>query len=708
MIFSRQGSEAFIEAKLAEKALRHKKFGGSIYVLEPNVKEGQGGLRDLHAAFWVAKATKRGYFSALEEGVMSLSEKDSLEESVDYLHWVRNQIHFVSGRKKNRLTFDLQEQMAKLRGHFDAERELAVETFMRNYYLHATNISRLSDLIISRCLEPDETKKITDSNAIKLGDEFIISSGAITTVSENIFKKNPSSLVRVFEFAQKNKVRIDRKTQDEILTALETSELDLCNNKTAGSSFKKILAGKGLFEILNLMHCLKVLDALIPQFAAVRCKVQHDLYHIYTVDTHSIFAIKELEKLRTDYKEPYKLLSAIFADVEEKAVLALAVLLHDIGKAHGSGHAEKGAVMIPEICARIGFNEEQTELVTFLVREHLILANTAQYRDLHDEKLIINFAKTVGDDERLNLLYLLTFADVKAVGPEVWSEWKGTLFQELYFKARSVLEKGDFKVSKMTARLEKLKSSVLALAGQVSSSGVTAEEVSKHMSLLPPRYAFSNNAQSILDHIQYIKELDHNATVVKVRQVEEREYTELVIATIDVSGLFSMITGVMMANSVNILGAQINTLRNGVALDLLQVNTIYGKLLTDEVKLQRIEDNLKDVVCGRLKIETLIEKIRPSILDKKIKPAVPIRIEVDNEVSDIFTVLEIHTEDRLGLLFMISSALTSMGVIIHIAKVSTKGDTASDIFYIRDIFGQKIADESKVDSIKKGIIKVLQ
>jgi len=455
------------------------------------------------------------------------------------------------------------------------------------------------------------------------------------------------------------------------------------------------------------MHRLKVLDTYIPEFAEVRCKVQHDLYHIYTVDTHSIFAIRELEKLWDEYSDRHKLLTALLEDVEQRAELSIAILLHDIGKAHGSGHALKGAAIVPKICSRIGFKKESTELVTFLVREHLILANTAQYRDLHDEKLIIDFAKTVGDDERLDLLYLLTFADVKAVGPEVWSEWKGTLFQELYFKARAVLEKGAFEPTHMSVRLDKLKNRILARARLDEDTNITASEIEQHMKQLPPRYAFSNSPEAVLNHIEYIKELDQNSVVVKVRQIEEREYTELVVTTLDTSGLFAMITGVMLANSIDILGAQINTLRNGVALDLLQVNTVYGKLLTDDIKITRIIENLKDLISGKIKVESLIANIRPSILDKKIKPAVPVRIEVDNDVSDVFTVLEIHTEDRLGLLYMISSALTSMGVIIHIAKVSTKGDTASDIFYIRDIFNQKITDQSKVDNIKKTIMDVL-
>lgn len=711
LVFSKKGSAEFIESKLLERTERHKKFGDSIYVLEPNVKESHGGLRDLHAALWVAKATRRGYFSAIEEGVMSAAEKRSLEESVDFLHWVRNGIHFQSGRKKDRLTFDVQEKMAKLRGHFDAKRELAVETFMRNYYLHATNISAISELIISRCLEPETGAAAPSSKTREVGasGDFVITGDVITATAPEVFLRDPSTLIRVFEYAQDYGAAIDRKTQDLILAALEEPGLALALpvNKAAGQSFKRILGGERLFETLDSMHRLKVLDCYIPEFADIRCKVQHDLYHIYTVDTHSIFAVRELEKLWDEYCSRYKLLTALLEDVEQRAELSLAVLLHDIGKAHGSGHAEKGAAMVPRICARIGFGKESTELVTFLVREHLILANTAQYRDLHDEKLIIDFAKTVGDDERLDLLYLLTFADVKAVGPEVWSEWKGTLFQELYFKARAVLEKGAFEPTQMTVRLDKLKSRVLARARLDEDTNITAAEIERHMKQLPPRYAFSNSPGSILAHIEYIKELDRSALVVKVRQVEDREYTELVVTTLDTSGLFAMITGVMMANSVNILGAQINTLRNGVALDLLQVNTVYGKLLTDEVKIKRIKENLKDLISGKISTESLIKNIRPSILDKKIKPAVPVRIEVDNDVSDIFTVLEIHTEDRLGLLYTISSALTSIGVIIHIAKVSTKGDTASDIFYIRDIFGQKINDGVKVDSIKKAVMDVL-
>jgi [protein-PII] uridylyltransferase len=452
------------------------------------------------------------------------------------------------------------------------------------------------------------------------------------------------------------------------------------------------------------MHRLRLLEKYMPEFGDITCRVQHDMYHIYTVDIHSLFAVRELERLRSaEYKKVFYLLAEILEEVKRPELLALSVLLHDIGKSMGKGHAEKGAELIPKICGRLGLSEEDAATVKFLVKNHLILADTAQYRDLHDERLIIDFAKTVGDIERLNLLYLLTFSDVRAVGPEVWSHWKGALFQDLYFKALTVIERGTFEIEEAKAKLQKIMKTVAELLqGEISH-----EIVDDYFQLLPHRYFLSNSAEVIAEHIKIVQQLGDKPYTLLVKQNLERQYTEVTVCTLDVHGLFSKITGVMAANNINILGAQINTLKNGIVLDVLQVNSHMGAVITDERKWSNVERDLTEVLTGKTPVERLVLRRGPSILDKKAKPRVHTRVDVDNEVSDAFTVIDIHTQDRIGLLYTITSVLSKLGLYIHIAKIATKGDAAADIFYVKDIFGQKIYYKERLKEIRKTIFEAL-
>jgi [protein-PII] uridylyltransferase len=304
------------------------------------------------------------------------------------------------------------------------------------------------------------------------------------------------------------------------------------------------------------------------------------------------------------------------------------------------------------------------------------------------------------------MLYLLTFADVRAVGPDVWSQWKGALFQELYFKALTVLERGTFDIEEAGSRIERIKERVLELT---ESEGIGVQTVDDFFELLPQRYFLSNSHELIAGHIKTLGELGTKPYIMNVRQDSYREYTELVICTNDLHGLFSRITGVLTANGINILGAQINTMKNGIALDILQIRNNLGSAIIDEHRVRKIDSELSMVLSGKTKVEDLVSKrSRPSILDKKAKPVVSARVEVDNEVSDTYTVLDIHARNRIGLLYDITSTLSGLGLYIHIAKISTKGDIASDIFYVRDIFGQKIYYKKRLKEISKALADAIR
>ncbi len=704
-LLTNRRTKAFIERKLEETEQRHSRYGGSVYILEPNVKEGEGGLRDYHAAMWVVKAGT-GVSDPMSTGLLSEEEREALMESIDLLLWIRNELHFETGRKTDQLTFDHQERIAGLLGFRDTKESLAVESFMQHYYRHATRIKRLSSLVISRFLDGRKrTGFLSKVRTKKAGEGVEIRDGMLRVVDAELFHKDPASMIRIFQYCSETGTEPDQPTKDLVLKSLHLVDDRFRRSKACSEAFMSILRSGNVFNTLNVMHELGLLERYIPEFGDISYRVQHDLYHVYTVDTHTLFAIRELERLRREYKFEFPLLADIFEEVKRPELLMLGVLFHDIGKSLGRGHAEKGAALVSKICGRLNLDDDERELVVFLVKNHLILADTAQYRDLHDERLIVEFARKVGDPERLNLLYLLTFADVRAVGPEVWNQWKAALFQELYFKAMTVIERGIFEVEEAQPKLKRVRVRVEEI---LSEEKVSKEDVDAFFGLLPQRYFLSTPPERIAEHIKVLSELDGRDYLFRTRQDEKRGYTEFILCTHDVYGLFAMLTGVMAANSVDILGAQINTLRNGIALDVLQVTDPYGGgLITDPWKLKKIEIDLGAVLSGKVKVEELVARRRPSILDRKVKPRVPTRVQIDNNVSDLYTVVDIHTQNRLGLLYNITSTLSKLGLYIHIAKVTTKGDEAADIFYVKDIFGQKIYYDLKLKKIKEELIKTL-
>lgn len=704
-LLTRARAGKFIKEKEAENVSRHARFGGSVYILEPNVKEGLGGLRDLHTARWIVQASgNQKEFDLERDGRLAPDESAELSESFDFLLWVRNELHLNTKRKAEQLNFAHQVGISRILGFEDTERALAVESFMQLYYEHASNISRYSDLMCARLFRAGKKKGfLSTDKRVKLDNDFSLVDGKISIDTKELFTENPASMMRAFELCDTHCAQIGRNTSDLILKNLHLFTDAHRRSKEAAESFLNILRGDNIFKTLQEMHQLKFLETYIPEFSKIKSKVQHDLYHVYTVDVHTLFAIRELERLSGVLKKDFYLYSTLLEELKRPELLMLGLLFHDIGKALGSGHAITGAELVPVILERMGLDSEDIETVRFLVRYHLILADTAQYRDCSDEKLIVEFAREIETSEKLNMLFLLTFADVRAVGPEVWSKWKGALFQELYFKTLKVIERGRFEVGDIDEVIAKIKDEVKS-----HLKGADDSKVEAYLKLLPPRYFLSNTAEMIAEHKKTVDALADEPVVMRTSQNKEAELSEITICTHDVFGLFSMITGVMAANSVNILDAHIFTLHNGVVLDILQVKSPIGEAITDKGKLEKIEKDLNDVITGSVRVEKLVERKRPSILDQKATPDVPTSIEIDNEVSETYTVIDIRTQDRLGLLYNISRLLTELGVYIVVAKITTKGEAAADIFYVNDIFGQKIFFDKRLAEITRTLYSALE
>ncbi|MCF6180004.1 MAG: HD domain-containing protein, partial [Geopsychrobacter sp.] len=539
-----------------------------------------------------------------------------------------------------------------------------------------------------------------------LEDGFTILRGEIRLDSEQALRENPVLIMRAFELAQKHEAELSVPLKLQIRDNLNLINDRVRRSKEINESFMRILRHpRGVGRTLRQMHHLHLLNHFIPEFKRIFCKVQFDLYHIYTVDIHSLFAVEETCRLWDgEYDNEYPLLAHLAKDVEKRELLLLAVLFHDIGKGEGKDHSSQGASMIPTIARRIGLNREDRKRLQFLVQNHLNMVHISQRRDLNDQRTISDFATQMEMSENLKMLYLLTFADVRSVGPDVWSEWKGQLLQELYEKTYDLLEKGDFfqekRSEKVRNRKRKVKTSLL--------EDFPESRVNRCLANLSTRYMLSYHSWEIIQHLQLSLGRGKAALALEVEQHPEHNYTELTLATLDSPGLFSHIAGVMAAHAINILGAQIHTRKNGLVLDVLQVTSATEEAVENDSKWQRIEKDLTAVVEGRLFVDDLLERQRtPSFMVTREKPLRPSRVALSNDVSDQYTVVDIYAHDRIGLLHDITRTLTKLGLYIAVSKISTKVDQIADVFYVSDIFGQKIGQPEKLQKIEEELLRCL-
>ncbi len=705
VIFSQilpKSSDSFIKEKVADMKSRREKYGSTVYLLEPNLKEGEGGLRDLQTAIWVTRVKYK--FTDLREliikGIANDEELEIYHAALDYLWRIRNELHYFNGRKNDQLTFDAQVHLAGFLGYKDSGRVLAVEDFMRDYYRHANKVEHFTSSMISRCIWRDEgALKILGYFVRRpVGDGCYVLKGELIVPDESIVEKNPGIMMKFFELAQKHGVTLGVRVKGVIRKNLALINDKFRRNREVNLSFINILRStKGVANTLRLMHHLEFLNRFIPELEHIYCKVQHDMYHIYTVDIHTLFAVEQTEKmLNGEFKENMPLPCMIASEIGKPELLILAVLFHDIGKGSGGGHAEKGAAMIPTIARRIGLSREDSERLEFLVRQHLLFAHISQRRDLNDEKMIAQFARQMETSENLKMLYLLTVADVRAVGSDVWTTWKASLFQELFEKAFGILDRGGFQLEASSERV----SSVIKKVTAFLDGEFQAEKVRHELKAMPVRLLLSNSAQFVAEQVRLLLGLELSDILLRLTHQPESGYSEYTICAHDMPGLLSRITGVMAANGINILGAQINTSKNGKVLDVLQVNSPQGNLVTDAARWEKIEQDMRQVIHGEVQVSSLVAKRkRPTLLTVRPAPRFATKVDIDNEVSEEYTVIDILTHDKVGLLYLITSTLAEMGLYIGVSKISTKVDQVADVFYVRDIFGHKITAPEKLSEI---------
>jgi [protein-PII] uridylyltransferase len=707
-------SRKYLLEKFEENNRRLKKYGASVYMLEPNIKEGEGGLRDLHTALWMAqiKFKARSMQDLILKGVLIEREGLEFSQAFDYLWRIRNELHYLSNGKNEQLRFDQQEKIARFLGYQDSRQALAVEQFMQDYYAHANHVELISSRLMAKALQ--DLRPVSGSAVHagrrpvrrQIGDGFFLYGGRLHAERNTLFEENPPLMMRAFLFAQEYRVELSIQLKTLIRDNLHLINDGVRRSRGMVEDFKTILRRtESVADSLQLMNHLKFLNHFIPEFGRIYCKVQHDAYHVYTIDTHTLFAIGEMVKLwKGEYAESLPVLSRVALEIEKKELLILAILLHDVGKGEGHNHSNKGADMVPTVARRLGLNREDSRRLEFLVRHHLKMAHISQRRDLHDDTLILQFARQMGMSENLKMLYLLTFADIKAVGPDVWTAWKGMLLRELYETTYEILERGDFLQEKRSEKVRNRKRRVVELLEEEFGE----RAVKERLKMMSTRYLFAHRSDVIAEHLRMIFRMHGETLGFKVENAVEEKFAELTVVTLDMPGLFSMITGVLTAFGVNILGARIYTQSDGLALDILQVCGPPGQPLVSEEKWQTVKEHMKAVFEGRMLVDDLVRKRhRPAYLPTLERPRVPSEVEIDNEVSDRYTVVDIFTHDKVGLLYAISRTLSEMGLYIGVSRISTKVDQVADTFYIHDIFGYKVTAEEKIRELRENLLRAI-
>lgn len=703
-----RGAARFFKEKLAETTERHQRYGDSVYLLEPQLKEGEGGLRDLHTAMWMARVKFKttGIAELVQKSVITAREEQELEAARDFLWRVRNSLHFLSGEHQDQLTFEYQERIAADLGFQDSATLQGVEQFMRTYYLHAATINRFGDEIIERCLErPKPYRLLGRFNGREIRPGVTISYEVLSIAGAELLQEDPTNLIRLFVDAQRHKVAISNGTKRLLRANLHLMDETQRRDPTMVAAFFEVLRGKHqVYETLLDMHRVGVLGAFLPEFGHLLCMVLHDVYHTYTVDEHSLMGVRELEKLRAGtHQGMAPLLTQVMREIDRVEILFLAMILHDIGKGHGSKHSERGARMIDDIAARLQLNTDDAQQLTFLVARHLTMSHLAQRRDIHDQRLLIDFAKRVETLDNLKKLYLLTFADMRAVGPKIWNNWHDMLLSELYLGTLDIFEREAFVEEEYVARVDRVKQRV----ADAARPHVDAATLNRVLAEMPDRYFLGTTEEAIVHHVQLVRAMDNQPFVTEVKHFPERAFSELTVITSDRPGLFSMFTGVLLAHGMNILTASINTSRSGLALDIFRLSHgdpsrgDQAEAVQREERWERIIVSLNRVLTDELDVEQLVASSqRETVLTKKFVPRVATEIEIDNEVSDHFTVLDVYTQDRVGILFAITNTLFHLGLSIHIAKITTNVDQVLDVFYVTDAAGKKIVDQVRLEHIQ--------
>lgn len=680
-----------LNAVREEREQRRHQHGAEIFIREPHLKESCGGLRDLHSALWVARLLRgcRSLDEATACGLLTATEGRKIARAREFLLRTRCEAHLLGGRRADRLSFELQPELAARLGYRADAHLTAAEKFMRDYYRHATNISRLCDRMLAT--EQGRTRARWFPWR-RPGAALFVKDGALRFDGDlrEQLRSRPALCFDIFARAAETGAELAPTVAEEVERSLDLIDRRFRQSPEAAGAFLRILRQSGrVAPTLRLMRDVGFLGRYLPEFERINALIQHDLYHHYTIDEHTLKAIEALDQLRTSRDEHRTPWRAVFDQVEDVGLLYLAVLLHDLGKGRGKGHAARGARMAARICRRLHLDATSSAKVTLLVKHHLLMAHLAQRRDLADPQVISRFVSQVASLDALNMLLLLTYADLSGVAPGVWSDWKGRLLWELYTRARQTLT-GQTPTSAPSEKLRRKERVAELLQGAIAPS-----EIERHFALLPERYALAFDADAIALHLRLIAALRDSGQC--AWRSLGRDATELTVCTRDRHALFADIAGTLAANGIEILSAELHTREDGVVVDQFVLREIATHQAVDARRREKIERELAAAIAGKLDVAALVERWRERHAPRR-RPARAERsptphVRCDSEAAQACTVLEVCVADEPGLAYRIARVVASLGLEIVCARVSTEKHFALDVFYITDEDGARLAPE---------------
>ena len=703
----------FVAAKLEESDTRHKRFGGSRYVVEPNVKDGKGGLRDLHTLIWISKfAYKVDTISKLIDlGALSKQEAVLFAEAQRFLLSVRCHLHYRAKREDDRLAMDAQLEIAKSMNFKNTVTHKDVERFMKRYFLAAKTVGNLTRIFCA-AIETEFNKPLR-LNFLSFKkkenvDPFIIEVGRIYSNERALLNENPINLIKLFFISHNTNIDIHPKTLRQITSLTKSINFEVRHDHYANKMFLDILTSdKDPTRTLRVMNEANILGKFIPEFQKIVGLMQFDMYHSYTVDEHTIFTISNLHSLKSGkFKNFAPLASKVIAEITSFRCLFVAMLLHDIAKGKKGDHSVNGALVASVICPRLGLNKEETETVEWLVLHHLLMSKTAFRYELGDLKIINDFTKKVKSEERLRLLLVLTVADIKGVGPDIWNDWKGSLISELYLKSLDVLKETD--IDKNT--IESNRNSKELLKIHLSQNNIKISEIKKYCNNYYNNYWEVFNFDTIVSHFEIFTKMKNDLNKFKIHLFNESKLqaTELLVIAPDHHGLFSLISGLVAASGYDVVSAKIITRSDGYALDTFFIQNKERHPISEDYLRKKLIRTITQGLEGDFNIEKELSKKWEEIPSRFRAVKAPTRVIVDNKTSDAYTILDIKCKNAPGVLYKITKVITSLGLQINTANVSTYGDRVVDIFYLKNAFGSKLDDDITIKKVKSSILEELK
>jgi [protein-PII] uridylyltransferase len=708
-------SREFIAAKLDERDDRHKRSGASRYLVEPNVKDGKGGLRDLHTLHWVASYLhpEKAVEEFVSDGIFSMEEYQTFQRSEDFLLTVRCHLHFLTGRPDERLSFDLQTTMAERLGYREHKGQRAVERFMKHYFLVAKDVGDLTRIVCSAL----EVKQLTIAPALRdlltpmtwrkraqlrKSTDFKIDNGRINVAHDQVFNHDPVNLIRLFWLAERYNVLFHPDAFRLVRASLNLINKKLRWNKEANELFLKLLTSPANPEnALRRMNEAGVLGRFLPSFGKVISMMQFNMYHHYTVDEHllqSVGILSDIEHGRCADDHPVA--TEILPTLETRRALYVATFLHDVAKGREEDHSIAGARVARKLCPRLGLSAAETETVSWLIEHHLDMSLFAQSRDLNDPKTIQDFAEIVQSPERLKLLLILTVADIRAVGPGVWNGWKGQLLRTLYYETRPVLTGGHDELS----RTERADQAIAALRVQLPE--FSEEKFHGFTELQRADYWLRTTTDQQQRHARMIGKAEGDfASDVMAHAFEG--VTELSIFARDRSLRVAMIAGACTSAGANIVGAQISTTRDGHALDTIRLQREFELSEDEERRAGRIAQTIHELLENKVTLADIL-KNRPKQKETMKVFSVESQVLIDNSLSDDLTVIEINCLDRPGLLFDLTHEIAELKLDITSAHIATFGEKVVDVFYVTDLSYNKVTNRTRQTAIRHRLLGVLE